>query len=106
MQIISDYNVGSPIIFKGKWHGADFEDKGTILKFEPAKLFTYTNWSTHNGLPDAPKNYSTVSFALTEADEQTTLNLHVTNILSYEAYGHIRFYWNIALGIIKKMAED
>jgi len=31
--VISDWKVGSPIIYKGEWEGKAFEDKGKILMY-------------------------------------------------------------------------
>ena len=39
--VISDWKVGSPIIFKGEWKDKHYEDKGTILEVAPNELFKY-----------------------------------------------------------------
>ena len=36
--VITEWNVGSPIIYEGQWQGKPYQDKGTILKIEPGKL--------------------------------------------------------------------
>ncbi len=37
--------VGSPILYRGEWHGKLFEDKGQILEIEPEKRLVSTHWS-------------------------------------------------------------
>ena len=49
-QTITDWNVGSPIIFKGEWEGKTYQDKGTILRFEPNKMLQYNYWSSMSGI--------------------------------------------------------
>ncbi len=33
--VITDWKVGHPIIYRGEWQGKPFEDKGKVLKVEP-----------------------------------------------------------------------
>ena len=61
-EVISDWKVGSPIIYRGEWEGKPFEDKGKILKIEPEKLLMSTHWSPLSGVPDTPENYHTVTY--------------------------------------------
>ncbi len=37
-EAISDWEVGSSLIFWGEWEGKTYQDKGTILAAEPEKL--------------------------------------------------------------------
>src|SRR6188474_1665744 len=66
--VISDWKVGSPIIYKGEWEGKSFEDKGKILEMKPEKLLRSTHWSPLSGVPDSPENYHTVTYELSEKD--------------------------------------
>jgi uncharacterized protein YndB with AHSA1/START domain len=36
--VVSDWREGSPIVWKGKWQGTTYEDKGVILKLKPERL--------------------------------------------------------------------
>jgi uncharacterized protein YndB with AHSA1/START domain len=60
-EVISDWKLGSPILYKGEWQGQAFEDKGEILDIQPEKLFVSTHWSPLSGVPDLPENYHTVT---------------------------------------------
>ena len=31
--VVSDWQEGSPIVWKGEWRGASYEDRGIILQF-------------------------------------------------------------------------
>src|SRR5258706_9853446 len=77
--IMSDWKVGSPIIYKGQWQGKSYEDKGTILTFEPEKLLVATHWSPLSGVPDSPENYHKVTYELSEQGGKTKVTLTQDN---------------------------
>lgn len=74
-EAVSDWKVGSPMIFRGEWNGKKYEDKGKILALEPERKFQYTHWSSLSGLPDTPENYRTVTFELSAANKSTILSV-------------------------------
>ncbi len=74
--VITDWKVGSPIIYKGEWQGKPYEDKGTILEFEPETLLVTTHWSPLSGVPDIPENYHKVSYELSGQDRQHETHDH------------------------------
>ena len=51
-EVVSDWKVGSPIIWKGIWKEKPYEDKGVILKVESEKFLQYTHFSPLTGEPD------------------------------------------------------
>jgi uncharacterized protein YndB with AHSA1/START domain len=63
-EAVSDFKVGSSIIYKGVWGGKIYEDKGKILEVVPEKLFVSTYWSSMGGKEDKPENYNKVSYEL------------------------------------------
>src|SRR6185436_13664938 len=77
--VISDWKVGSSMLFTGNWQGTDYADKGTILKFDTEKVFQYNYWSGFSGLPDSPENYSIITFELMPVDNATLLTLKHSN---------------------------
>src|ERR1700676_4760822 len=62
--VITDWNIGSPIKFKGEWQGKAYEDKGTITQLIPEKVLQYTFWSSMGGFEDKPENYANVTFSI------------------------------------------
>jgi uncharacterized protein YndB with AHSA1/START domain len=80
----TDWTVGGPITWKGEWKGKPYEDKGTVLEVEPNKRLRNTHWSPMGGTEDAPENYHTVTYELTEQDGKTTLTLKQDNNASQE----------------------
>ncbi len=74
-EVTTDWQVGSPITYKGVWEGKPYEDKGKILQVEQGRLLVSTFWSSLAGLPDIPKNYQTVSYELSTEGGKTKLAL-------------------------------
>jgi uncharacterized protein YndB with AHSA1/START domain len=79
-EVQSDWQVGSPITFKGEWEGKSYEDKGEILSFEPERELAYSHWSPMGGKPDAPENYHVVAITLNETDGRTRVTLRQSNL--------------------------
>ena len=107
MDILSDWKAGSPIFMKGKLHKIKFKNLGTILQFEPEKVFEYTHLSSISRLPDLPEHYCTLTFGLSSSSaEETTLNLTIANFPTYSIYKHLDFYWRSALVVLKRQVEN
>lgn len=102
---ISDWKVGSPLIFKGEWEGKSYEDKGTILDKVPQKLFRYSYWSSMAGIEDKPENYVTITYKLSGKDNQTTLTITQENIPDEKTKKHSEENWNKVLGDLKQLLE-
>jgi len=58
IDVISDWKVGSPILFQYEMEGKEFKDKGNILAIEAGRLLQYNYWSSYSGLEDKLENYS------------------------------------------------
>src|SRR5262245_60738535 len=79
LNIMTDWKVGGPIIMRGKMNGKNFENKGTVLKFELEKDLQYSHLSSISRLPDRPESYTTMEFGLQPIENQTTLTLTLKN---------------------------
>jgi uncharacterized protein YndB with AHSA1/START domain len=106
IDIITDWNVGSPILIRGRLHGIKFENKGTVLQFEREKILQYSHLSSLSRLPDKPENYSVFEFRLAPIRNQTTLTITLRNFPTETIYQHLAFYWNVTPEILKRMIEE
>lgn len=106
LHIITDWQVGNPMTIRGKLHGARFENKGTVLQFEPEQVLAYSHLSSASRLPDQPESYSTLEFRLTPAQDGTSLTFTTRNFPTEIIYKHMAFYWNVTLEILKKTIEE
>ena len=103
--VISDWKVGSPILFTGTWQGTEYKDKGTILQLEPEKIFQYNYWSGFSGLPDTIENYSIITFELFPKTNCTQLTLTQSNFPTEIGYEHSDKNWNGTLALMKSIIE-
>ena len=106
INVTTDWQIGGPIIFRGSLQWINFENKGTILQFEPEKAFQYNYWSTLSGLPDVPSNYTVVGFVVSPAENETTLTLTLSNFPNQVIYKHLDFYWTVTLDVLKRLCEQ
>ena len=105
-EVTTDWNVGSPITYKGVWEGKPFEDKGKVLQIEEGQLLVSTFWSALSGLPDLPENYQTVRYELSAEDGGTRLTIEQDNNASQEAAKQSEQNWNTVLEGMKKLIES
>ena len=105
-QVVTDWKEGSPIVWKGEWQGRAYEDKGTILKFEPERLVRYTHYSPLSGAPDLPENYHTVTVTLEGSGAQTAVSLAQDNNETEEERDHSRQNWQMMLEGLKRLLES
>jgi uncharacterized protein YndB with AHSA1/START domain len=103
--VVSDWQEGSRITWKGDWKGASYEDKGVILKVEPGRTLQYTHFSPLSGLPDTPENYHTVTIELSGQGDQTRVELSQDNNLTAEERKHSEENWRMMLAGLKKYVE-
>lgn len=104
IEVITDWHVGTPIVIKG-FHHIKFENKGTILRFDPPLALSYNYLSSLSRLPYKPENHTTLAFTLTPVKNHTSLTLTLSNFPTESIFKHVDFYWNATLEIMKKLTE-
>jgi len=104
-EVISDWMVGSPIIYRGEWEGKAFEDKGEVIKIEPEKMLMSTHWSPLLGVPDKPENYHTVTYTLSDQGNSTEVVITQDNNSTEEEKEHSEQNWKTVLDNMKKLLE-
>lgn len=106
VDVVTDWKVGSPIIYKGEWEGNQFEDKGNIIKLEPEKLLLCNYWSSFSGLPDIPENYQNVAYEMAPIKDGTRLTITQDGIGNEESKQHTEQNWKAVLDALKSLLED
>ncbi len=102
----TDWQVGSPISWKGEYQGTAYEDKGRVLAFEPGRRLEVTHWSPMGGSEDKPENYHTVTYELYSRQGSTVLTLKQSNNPSPEAARTMAEQnWAPVLEKLKEVAE-
>ena len=106
VEMITDWQVGSPIAFTITWKEKEIKDKGTLLHFEPEKKFSYNYWSVFSATADSPENYSMITFDLAPNSTGTLLRLTQSNFSTKQMYTHSEKNWEETLDTIKKLSES
>jgi uncharacterized protein YndB with AHSA1/START domain len=102
---VTDWNVGGPIVHSGEYQGKPYEDKGSILRFEPPRLLVHSHWSPLSGVADRPENYQEVAWSLLEREGQTELTITEVNLPSEAAKEVSEKSWGIVLSNLKDLLE-
>lgn len=104
-EVVTDWQVGSPIYYRGEWQGRSYEDKGTVLEVQRERRLVSTHWSPLSGVPDTPENYHTVTYLLAEHDGSTDVTIRQDNNASEEEKTHSEQNWQTVLAGLKKLVE-
>jgi uncharacterized protein YndB with AHSA1/START domain len=106
IEILTEWQQDGKMQIRGDLYGLPFENRGTIRRFEPTAILEYTHWSTLSLISDIPENYSTLRFEIQAIDKQSHIALTVENLITFEIFKHLQFYWNTALHLLKEVAES
>ena len=104
--VVSDWQVGSPIVWKGEWKGKPFEDKGRILEIEQGRRLRYSHFSPLSGAPDRPENYHTVTIEIDGRDGLVHVDLSQDHNPSEKARDESQRNWTAMLEGLKKAVEN
>jgi uncharacterized protein YndB with AHSA1/START domain len=104
--VVTDWNKGSPIVWKGEWQGRSYEDKGVVLEFKPRQTIQYSHFSPLSGLPDKPENYHTVTIELSGEENRTHVSLAQDNNSTEQEREHSENNWQVMLTGLKKLVEQ
>lgn len=102
--LVTEWIVGGPIRFVGEWEGKSYEDKGTVLKFDPQKMLQYDYWSSLSGKEDKQENYRMITYRMTEKDGITNVQIFQDGETE-EAREHSEQSWKMVLEGIRNLVE-
>lgn len=69
-ETITDWKVGSPIVFQGSYEGQSYKDKGNVIEKNVNKRLQYNYWSGFSGIEDKPENYSIITYSIEVITDQ------------------------------------
>jgi uncharacterized protein YndB with AHSA1/START domain len=104
-EVVTDWAIGGPILWRGVWEGKPYEDKGEVVEFEPPRRLVTTHFSPLTGEPDVPENYHTLVWTLEPRGTQTVLTLSQDNNANAEAAAHSEQMWDSLVAEVKRLAE-
>ncbi len=104
-KVDTDWQPGSPIVWRGQYQGKPFEDKGEILTVEDNRVLRMTHFSPLSGLEDAPENYHTLAFTLADSETGTRVELSQDNNSSQDEADGSAENWTAMLQGLKRVVE-
>ena len=105
IEVSTNWKIGNPISISG-FHHIKFENRGTVLDFEPQKKLSYTHLSSLSLLSDVKAHYSIITFLLKKINDKTELTLQLENFPTEAIYKHLNFYWRGTLMQLKSFIES
>ena len=103
--VVTDWKVGSPIVYRGEWEGQAYEDKGTILQIEPERKIVMTYFSPMTGQQDIPENYMKITYEITPSNNAVELTVTQENNKDEASMQRSNENWQMILKEIKKLVE-
>ena len=105
-EISTDWQVGSPVTWRGEMNGKPYEDKGEVLEADEPRRLSTTHYSPLMGKEDRPENYHTVTYTL-EGDDggPTTVALEQDGNESEEQAEQFSQNWQSMLDAFKGAVE-
>lgn len=104
--MITSWEPGSSIFFRGEWEGTAYEDKGTVLRFEPGKLLEYDYLSSWSGDEDKPENYQRIVYEVAPSGSDTLLTITQSNIPSEDKKTHSEANWDTLVNQLRLLIEQ
>lgn len=74
-RVETDWQPGSPIVYRGEWEGEPYEDRGAILEVVPGERLLTSYYSPLSGKPDEPESYQDVSYHLADDGDGTLVTI-------------------------------
>ncbi len=105
-ETITNWKVGTEIVFIHWYEEKELRNKGVILQFLPNQVLSYTYWTAFSGTADKPENYTTITYTLEEGNGKTTLSLLQTNFKNGPWYEGLQTGWDMVVNKIKAIAEE
>lgn len=104
-QVETDWEQGSPIVWKGVYEGKAYEDRGEIVEIETERRLKVTHFSPLSGQPDVPENYHTLLYELSKSGDRTHVSLSQDKNGSEEEAQRAKGNWEMMLGGLKDVVE-
>lgn len=105
-ETITNWKVGSEIVFQGEYEGHKYYDKGIVRENIPNQLLSYNYWSGFSGLEDKPENYSLVTYTVEKNTNSTKFTWTQKGFATEQGYEHSKSGMKEFLQQIKGIIES
>jgi uncharacterized protein YndB with AHSA1/START domain len=101
----TDWQQGSPIVYRGEWEGTPYEDKGVILEVVPGERLVTSYYSPLSGKPDEPASYQNVSYLLADDGSGTLVTITQDGCADDADARRMSENWSMTLQSLKNVIE-
>jgi uncharacterized protein YndB with AHSA1/START domain len=101
----TDWKVGSPLFFRGEWQGKRYEDRGTVLAYEPMNALAYNYWSAFSGAEDKPETRQVIRYQLDQVADGIRVTVTQSNVATQAIADHSAQNWRGVLEAMKALLE-
>ncbi|GAA6526380.1 SRPBCC domain-containing protein [Intrasporangium sp. DVR] len=101
----TDWEVGSPIAWRGEVDGRPYADKGEVLVNDAPRRLAMTHYSPLMGRPDEPDSYHRVTYDLVPEGSATRVELSQDGNESPEQAEQFSANWQGMLDALKATVE-
>jgi uncharacterized protein YndB with AHSA1/START domain len=102
----TDWKVGSPLFFRGEWQGKRYEDRGTVLAYEPMNALEYNYWSAFSGAEDKPETRQIIRYQLEPVADGVSVTVTQSNVATQTSVDHSAQNWRGVLDAMKRLLEN
>ena len=103
-ELLTNWEIGSDIVFQGEWEGQKYKDPGKVLEYSHNEKLAYSYLSNWSGKEDKPENYLWVCYEVKPIDKGTELTISQTNY-DEERAKHSETNWASLIDGMKKIIE-
>ncbi|MBK9284173.1 MAG: SRPBCC domain-containing protein [Sphingobacteriaceae bacterium] len=104
-ETLTDWKIGSDIVFQGEYEGHKYRDHGKILDIILHEKIQYSYWSGFSGLADKPENYHTITYRIKSNGENCEFTWEQEGFADESRRDHTQKNMPEFLSSIKKLAE-
>ena len=106
-EVSTDWQVGSPITWRGEFAGRPYEDRGEVLEFDAPRRLSVTHYSPLTG-EDRPENHHRLVYTLEGSGDggPTTVTLEQDGNESPEQAEKFSQNWQSMLDALKSTVES
>jgi uncharacterized protein YndB with AHSA1/START domain len=101
-ELITNWEVGSDIVFQGEWEGKKYKDPGKVLEYLHNEKLAYSYLSNWSGKEDKLENYLWICYEVKLTSNGTELTISQTNY-DEELAKHSEGNWATIIDGMKKI---
>lgn len=102
----ADWRIGGSLTWSGEYEGKTYEDRGTVLSFDPPESLSFNYWSSFSGTEDTVERRQIVRYDLEQLADGVRLTITQSNVDTEERAKHSAENWKVVLAGLKELVES